>query len=75
MLRCRKIREPSIVADVFQSVTGELHPVLVNRRGRLLWQGSAEPTRSAARSVAETERTARVIRLLLRFRPGLGAPL
>lgn len=56
-------RKPSVTVEVFRSLTGEFHPALVNRRGRVLWQGSASDTHADALARAETERTARYLRL------------
>lgn len=68
-----KLNRPSLTAQVFVSLAGEFHPCLVSRRGRVAWQGPALPSHAAALAAAETERTARYIRLFLRSELRSGA--
>lgn len=55
--------KPRFTIEVFHSLTGEFHPCLVNRSGRIVWQGSGCHTRAEALASAQCERTARWLRM------------
>ena len=54
-----------LTAKAVKSATGDFHPCLVNRSGRIVWQGTAYGSRLDALAAAESERGARIIRACL----------
>lgn len=61
----RKSR-PSFSSEVFRLSTGEYNGALVNRSGRIIWQGGVHATADEALAEVESQRTALFIRRGLR---------